>query len=404
MSRTRLQIAIVGAGTAGAASAHFLARAGHRVTLFERVADPMPVGAGILLQPSGQAVLAQLGLLGAALDLGAPVESLYGEAHSGRVVMDMHYADWRRQGAHGLGLHRGALFALLQRGLVAAGVDCQYGCDISALTAQQGQTQLTDSKGSHFGGFDLVVLADGMRSLLRDSLGIPVRVRPYPWGALWAICEDTGQFGKVLTQRYRAASQMLGCLPTGSVLPGGKKLLSVFWSLPVEQFATWQKRGLRAWKDEVIALYPACESVMAQIHIAEQVRFADYCDVTMPHWHRGRVVVIGDAAHATSPQLGQGTNLALVDAWELQRALATEPNVPAALAAYSRARRDQLAYYQWASKVLTPFFQSPLGTLPLLRDAFMGYARHLPYVRHEFANTVAGTKTGLFAGRFTLPG
>ncbi|MBP6841448.1 MAG: NAD(P)-binding protein, partial [Kofleriaceae bacterium] len=54
-------IAVVGAGTAGAAVAVLLARAGHVVTLFERVARPGPVGAGITLQPTGQAVLAELG-------------------------------------------------------------------------------------------------------------------------------------------------------------------------------------------------------------------------------------------------------------------------------------------------------------------------------------------------------
>src|SRR4051812_31442322 len=58
-----LRIGVVGAGTAGAAAAILLARAGHAVTLFERVATPGPVGAGITLQPTGQAVLARLGLL-----------------------------------------------------------------------------------------------------------------------------------------------------------------------------------------------------------------------------------------------------------------------------------------------------------------------------------------------------
>jgi 2-polyprenyl-6-methoxyphenol hydroxylase-like FAD-dependent oxidoreductase len=56
-------IGVIGCGTAGAAAALFLARAGHDVRVFERVADPKPVGAGIIVQPSGQAVLARLGLL-----------------------------------------------------------------------------------------------------------------------------------------------------------------------------------------------------------------------------------------------------------------------------------------------------------------------------------------------------
>lgn len=403
MPRPVLAIAIIGAGTAGAASAHFLARAGHSVTLFERVAEPMPVGAGILLQPSGQAVLGQLGLLVVARDLGARVDRLYGENHKGRVVMDMSYADWQHADAHGLGIHRGALFTLLQRGLIPAGVACRYGVDIAALNARADKTELHDASGTVHGSFDMVILADGMRSTLRATLGIPVNSKPYPWGALWTICEDTGQFAGVLAQRYRAATQMLGFLPTGSLLPGGQNLLSIFWSLPVADFAAWQTRGLHTWKEEMLALAPECAPVMEQIHSVEQVRFADYCDVTMPHWHAGRVVVIGDAAHATSPQLGQGANLALVDAWELQRCVAAYPRVEHALAAYSATRRNHLAYYQRVSKMLTPFFQSSLGTLPLLRDAFMGWTRHVPYLRQQFACTVAGTKAGVFFGQITLP-
>ncbi|MEP7155202.1 MAG: FAD-dependent monooxygenase, partial [Betaproteobacteria bacterium] len=91
----KLEIGVVGAGTAGAAAALLLARDGHRVTLFERVTEPMPIGAGILLQPTGMAVLGQLGLLDEAILLGAKVARLYGENQHGRKVMDMQYRDWR---------------------------------------------------------------------------------------------------------------------------------------------------------------------------------------------------------------------------------------------------------------------------------------------------------------------
>ncbi len=403
MSSVPRDIAIVGAGTAGAASAHFLARAGHRVTLFERVADPMPIGAGLLLQPSGLAVLAQLGLLGAALNRGARIDRLYGQNQNGRVVMDMSYRDWQRADAHGLGIHRGALFDLLQQGLAAAGVTLRYGVEITVQKSVADKTELFDAAGVAHGAFDLVVIADGMRSALREGTGIPVSVKPYAWGALWAICEDTGDSVATLSQRYRAATEMLGLLPTGSVMPGGKQLLSIFWSLPVADFPAWRKAGLSAWKKTVLALAPEYAPIIAQIHIAEQVRFADYADVTMPQWHTDRAVVIGDAAHATSPQLGQGTNLALVDAWALSRVLAASNNIAEAVTAYSDARRNHLAYYQRASHWLTPFFQSYLGSAPAVRDALMGYTRHVPYLRRQFAATVAGTKSGLFSSAISLP-
>lgn len=400
----RLRIGISGAGTAGAAAALMLARLGHEVTLFERVGDPQPVGAGILVQPIGLAVLRELGLHDEAVALGARIQRLAGEDHRGRRVLDMRYEHWR-PGAFGLGMHRGALFALLQRGLAPAGVACRYGVEIVSLGREGGRLVAVDAAGNGHGTFDLVVAADGMRSPLRAASGLSARVTPYPWGAVWAICaagDDVA--GDVLAQRYRAARQMVGVLPTGRSAHGGAPLVSLFWSLPTASFAAWRTRGLAAWKAEVRGLWPALDPLLERIDDPTQLRFADYCDVTMPQWHGPGVVVIGDAAHATSPQLGQGANLALLDAWTLAQCLRTSRTVDAALAAYSARRRAHLRYFQWASRVLTPLFQSDRRLAPALRDTFMHWAGRLPYLRAQFAHTLAGTKTGLFSNRQRLPG
>ena len=86
-----MHIAIVGYGTAGQALAALLARDDHRIEVFERAPVLGPVGAGILLQPTGLWVLWQMGLLGEALKYGAPVERLFGDTLGGRPVMDMRY-------------------------------------------------------------------------------------------------------------------------------------------------------------------------------------------------------------------------------------------------------------------------------------------------------------------------
>lgn len=397
-------IGIVGAGTAGAASALLLARDGHRVTLFERVPDPMPVGAGILIQPTGMAVLKQLGLLDDAVALGARIDRLYGQSERGRKVMDMRYCDWRPD-SFGLGMHRGALFTLLQRELAPAGVDCRYGINISGIHRKAGKTLLCDAQGNEHGPFDTVVAADGMRSQMRTVSGLAASIKPYPWGAVWAICEDpTGVFDGVLNQRYRAAREMLGILPTGKSTSGGVPLVSMFWSLRTTDFAAWQQQGLAAWKQQALHLWPELAALLATITQATQLRFADYCDVVMPQWHGEGIIVIGDAAHATSPQLGQGANLALLDAHFLQRALASTDSIQSALQRYSEERRAHLRYYQWASRMLTPLFQSDQGILPALRDAFMGVTGRLPYLKTQFAETLAGTKTGMVFGRLKLPG
>src|ERR1700749_176789 len=126
-----MHIAIVGYGTSGQALAALLALDGPQIDVFERAPVLGPVGAGILLQPTGLSVLWQMGLLGEALKYGAPVRRLFGDAASGRPVMDMHYAALDPR-LVGLGMQRGALFQLLKSAWPDAGkVLC--GHDIPAI-------------------------------------------------------------------------------------------------------------------------------------------------------------------------------------------------------------------------------------------------------------------------------
>jgi 2-polyprenyl-6-methoxyphenol hydroxylase-like FAD-dependent oxidoreductase len=114
----RLGVAVVGCGTGGPAAARLLAASGHRVTLFERFTDPQPLGAGILLQPTGQAMLDRLGVLDRVAAGSAIVDRVYAVSHNGRVVMDFGCADVE-PGLHAYGVHRGLLFhSLFDRTIV----------------------------------------------------------------------------------------------------------------------------------------------------------------------------------------------------------------------------------------------------------------------------------------------
>ena len=100
MACSSLEVAIVGAGTAGPAAAIFLSRAGHRVRLFERAPVNLPVGAGFLLQPTGMRVLAELGLLEALLPQTQVIRRLHCLDRRERALLDLHYADVA-EGLHG---------------------------------------------------------------------------------------------------------------------------------------------------------------------------------------------------------------------------------------------------------------------------------------------------------------
>jgi phytoene dehydrogenase-like protein len=127
----RLNIGIVGAGFAGAAAALFLAERGHRVRVYEEAPEPEPVGAGILMQPSGLSVLCDLGLLEGAIARGSRVDALECITPSGSRILDLSYRDLY-EGWFGLGMHRGALFELLHEQLPRRGVELVTGASVQA--------------------------------------------------------------------------------------------------------------------------------------------------------------------------------------------------------------------------------------------------------------------------------
>jgi 2-polyprenyl-6-methoxyphenol hydroxylase-like FAD-dependent oxidoreductase len=396
-----MRVGVVGSGTAGAACALLLARAGHDVTVFERVPEPGPVGAGIMMQPSGLVVLERLGLATRVLERGARVDRLFCETTTGRPVVDLRYAVLA-EGLYGVGLHRGVLFETLHRALGESSVDLRCGVPIERIAPSRGGLPaLVDEAGRRHGPFDLVAVCDGARSRVRDAMAsLACTVKPYPWGALWFIGDDPEQrHAGRLHQLVRGAGTMVGLLPTGfGPGAGDVPLVSLFYSVRADRVDGLRAAGIDAWKARVRDAAPGADHVLDQIRDFEQLTFASYFDVSMPRWHAHRVVLLGDAAHATSPQLGQGCNLALCDAADLADALAGDAPVDVALERYTASRRAHLGFYQLATRALTPFFQSDLELLGAVRDVLMPIASRFSIVGREMVRSMAGTKTGILVG------
>ena len=394
----RLDVAVVGTGTAGSATALFLARAGHRVTLYERVLDPRPLGAGIMLQPTGMAVLNELGLKEQVVSRGERIEALVAETPNGRRVLDLAYADLQA-GLFGVGLHRGVLFdTLFQAARRQPGITLALGVDVEDLAhAPDGHWLIEAGTRKRHGPHQLVVVANGARSSLRDDTAQHKTVERYPWGALWAVVEDPQHhFRGRLFQVVRGTRRLIGLLPTGLGPTGDTPLVSLFFSLKATELEAFQGLDFGEWKRGVLEDVPSSAPVLEQLDGHANLLFSEYHDVVMWPWNSGRVVYVGDSAHAMSPQLGQGANLALVDAWILSQALERGEAVEDGLYAYSRQRRAHLGWYQFVTRALTPFFQSDFWPLGVLRDLGMGLACRLPVLRGEMVAMMAGISLGPF--------
>lgn len=400
--------------------------------MFEQADCLHPVGAGILLQPSGQAVLRELGLLDELTALCSPIKNLHGVSvrparqPTSRIkpVMDLHYRDLslpktahdssQAVNFYGLGVHRANLCHVLHRHLEQAENIIQFGVNITRYEQRENYVDVFASNNppathnpadkpadKKIGSFDAVIVANGARSQLRPR-GL---CQPYAWGAFWSVLPNTAELPQhVLGQRYRRARQMLGLLPTGHLHNDPEKtpLTSLFWSVRTKHFADVQQQGIQAWKKQVTDLWPETAALIAPIEDFSQLIPAAYQDVYMRKWHDHRVLFIGDAGHGTSPQLGQGANLALVDANVLSHMISKTSDVTQAWRQYTQQRRSQLHYYVITSRWLTYGFQSNSRLLPWLRDLLTTPMsnprwRLTNWIYQQMLLTLTGHKTGLFS-------
>ena len=183
---------------------------------------------------------------------------------------------------------------------------------------------------------------------------------------------------------------MIGALPIGTLPGDDTPKAAIFWSLPRDQHGAWKKGGLAVWKNEIANLWPAFMPFVDQITTTDQITMARYSHGTMRRpWSSG-LVHIGDSAHRASPQLGQGANMALLDASALTLALKIEQG-DRALALYTKSRRKHTAVYQTMSAVFTPQYQSDSRALPVLRDRVLFPASQITPLPKLLTAIVCGT-------------
>ena len=384
-----MRIAIIGAGIGGLAAASLLADQGHEITIFDQFDTPKPVGSGLVIQPVGQAVLAEIGALDQALTCGNRVTHMLGvEANNGARVLDVHY-NLVDPAAYGLAINRAALFeALWQATQTRNRITLIANSNVTSIRQGVDSVEVFTENHNVHGPYDLAIDSSGAGSPLS-----PIRNKTLGYGAIWGTVdrpENTDLPKHHLSQRYVAASHMIGALPIGTLPDDANFKAAIFWSLPSDGYSSWQNAGLDAWKAEATALWPALAPFLDQITDPDQMTMARYSHSTLKRPYNKRLVHIGDAAQRASPQLGQGANMALLDALALSRALNSRP-VEHALPAYARARRLHTKIYQAMSWAFTPMYQSDSKILPILRDRVLFPASQIPPVPRILTRLVCGT-------------
>ena len=377
-----MEIAVAGAGIAGLAVAAMVARSGHHVVVYDKLPKPAPVGSGLIVQPVGQAVLQAMDVFDTLKARAAHLRRLHAVNTNGKAVLKVRYSALGEDSC-GLGVHRAVLFEILLKAAEAAGADFEYGCDVLGVETVAGdQQRLNFAGGEASPKIDLVIDALGVRSPLITRNDAFLK-----FGALWAnvpMPDDAAFPADELTQKYRRADCSAGLMPIGK---GGG---AFFWTLRQDGFDHWRKEGLDAWKRDVLQLWPEANVVLAEITDPDQMIFARYAHHTHPTPAEGGVVHIGDAWHAASPQLGQGANMALLDACALATAIEQNKDLNDALRMFIKMRNRHVKLYQAISWAFTPVYQSESKILPALRDWLTEPLSDMAPIRKLLAVIVAG--------------
>ncbi|TNM62148.1 FAD-dependent oxidoreductase [Aliirhizobium smilacinae] len=380
-----LEVAIAGAGIGGLSLATMLARRGAKVVVYDQMAAPQPIGSGFVLQPTGLAILERMGLREAIAARGQVITRMHGalatggSSMPGKTVLEISYPG----NGHGIAVQRVALFDLLLSEAISAGVRFKTNARTTGII--EGSRPALALDGSRATpSADIVVDAMGASSPIGHD---PAKELGY--GALWATVPwpENGPFHRFeLEQRYERASRMAGVLPVGTAKDGAPPMATFFWSLRNRDIDQWHRDGRAAWIEQVAALWPEAAPLA---EIAEPVHARYRHHTRKPIAGRG-VIRIGDAWHATSPQLGQGANMAMIDAASLLSALARAPSIDEAFALHLRHRAPHVWLYQMLSLVLTPFYQSDSRILPAMRDIAIGPTTRMPLVRQLVSRLVTG--------------
>jgi 2-polyprenyl-6-methoxyphenol hydroxylase-like FAD-dependent oxidoreductase len=341
------RVVIIGGGIAGSALAIALARRGVTTTLVEREACWAPLSSGLFIYSNGLAALDRLGVLDDICASGwvsPDGGNLYLSA-DGRTITRTLYPRIGARIPAIVGMRRAELHRVLAGTVETLGVDIRLGTTVTAIEAGDAAHAacVTLSDGNTI-TCDVIVGADGIRSQIRTLL----------FGALEPTYTGFGVW-RSMHKKPADINQKIMLMGVGTrlgIMPISRDELYMFGTTrePGKPFYP-RESWAREMHSKFSAFRGPAEALLAEISDDAPVFYTSVEEVHLPlPWNRGRAVLIGDAAHSSSPFMGQGGAMAIEDAVLLAEMLSDSTDVPATLETFGRRRFERCKFVQDASR------------------------------------------------------
>lgn len=334
---------VVGGGLAGPVTAMALRKAGIESTVYEaydRSADG--VGAFLTLAVNGLAALRVLDLHTLVREQGFDTPTMR-LALGGRPLAEFGFGRPLPDGTVNQTITRAAIYGVLRDEAVRRGVPVEYGKRLVNATRDGDGVTATFADGTTAHG-DLLIGADGLRSTTRTLID------PNAPAPRYVPLLNVGGYAKGLRLDARPGEMHMvfgrQCFYSYLVHPDG----DVWWFANPRRPRELSRKELAAttedqWRDTLLALFAKDEPLPRDLVTATDRIFAGwntYDFPKVPTWHRDHMIIIGDAAHATSPASGQGASMAIEDAVTLAKCLRDRPSITDAFATYEGLRRARV--------------------------------------------------------------